>query len=89
MKSRRSHDWKKLVLVISDLHLGAGKQLRGRRNLLEDFHFDNELIDFLNYHSSDEYENKPVELVINGDFLDFLAVPYVEFFDDEFWSEEA
>jgi UDP-2,3-diacylglucosamine pyrophosphatase LpxH len=30
-----------------------------------------------------------VELVINGDFLDFLAVPYVEFFDDEFWSEEA
>lgn len=89
MKSRRSHDWKKLVLVISDLHLGAGKQLRGRRNLLEDFHFDSELIDFITFHASGEHEEKTVELVINGDFLDFLAVPYVEFFDDEFWSEEA
>lgn len=89
MKSRRSHDWKKLVLVISDLHLGAGKQLRGRRNLLEDFHFDGELIDFITFHATGEHEEKTVELVINGDFLDFLAVPYVEFFDDEFWSEEA
>lgn len=78
-----------MVLVISDLHLSAGKNIRGRRNFLEDFHFDRELIDFLIYHSSGLYEEKEVELVINGDFLDFLAVPYVEFFDDEFWSEKA
>jgi UDP-2,3-diacylglucosamine pyrophosphatase LpxH len=89
MKSHLSSNWKKMVLVISDLHLSAGKNIRGRRNFLEDFHFDRELIDFLIYHSSGLYEEKEVELVINGDFLDFLAVPYVEFFDDEFWSEKA
>jgi UDP-2,3-diacylglucosamine pyrophosphatase LpxH len=89
MKSHLSSNWKKMVLVISDLHLSAGKNIRGRRNFLEDFHFDRELIDFLVYHSSGLYEEKEVELVINGDFLDFLAVPYVEFFDDEFWSEKA
>lgn len=89
MKSHLSSNWKKMVLVISDLHLSAGKNIRGRRNFLEDFHFDRELIDFLVYHSSGLYEEKDVELVINGDFLDFLAVPYVEFFDDEFWSEKA
>jgi UDP-2,3-diacylglucosamine pyrophosphatase LpxH len=89
MKSHPKSDLKKLVLVISDLHLSAGKIIKGKRNLLEDFHYDNELIDFLNYYSNGDYENIEVELVINGDFLDFLAVPFVEFYDDEFWSETA
>jgi UDP-2,3-diacylglucosamine pyrophosphatase LpxH len=79
----------KVILVISDLHLSAGKMIKGKRNLLEDFHYDNELIDFLNYYCTGEYSNVEVELVINGDFFDFLAVPYVEFYDDEFWSEKA
>ena len=47
MKSHLKSDVKKVILVISDLHLSAGKMIKGRRNLLEDFHFDNELIDFL------------------------------------------
>ncbi|HLW57064.1 MAG TPA: metallophosphoesterase [Bacteriovoracaceae bacterium] len=89
MKSLQKDKIAKLILVISDLHLGAGKMYKGKRNLLEDFHYDNELIEFLNYYSSGEYSNTKVELVINGDFLDFLAVPYVEFYDDEFWSETA
>jgi UDP-2,3-diacylglucosamine pyrophosphatase LpxH len=89
MKSHLKSDLKKLILVISDLHLSAGKTIKGKRNLLEDFHYDNELVDFLNYYSSGDYENVEVELVINGDFLDFLAVPFVEFYDDEFWSETA
>lgn len=89
MKSHLKSDLKKLILVISDLHLSAGKTIKGKRNLLEDFHYDNELVDFLNYYSAGDYENVEVELVINGDFLDFLAVPYVEFYDDEFWSETA
>ncbi|MFP5386757.1 MAG: metallophosphoesterase [Bacteriovoracia bacterium] len=89
MKSHPLNNPKKVVLVISDLHLSAGKMIKGKRNLLEDFHYDNELIDFLNYYSSGEYKDIAVELVINGDFLDFLAVPYVEFYDDEFWSETA
>jgi UDP-2,3-diacylglucosamine pyrophosphatase LpxH len=89
MKSHQKNNVQKVVLVISDLHLSAGKMIKGKRNLLEDFHYDNELIDFLNYYSSGDYLEVNVELVINGDFLDFLAVPYVEFFDDEFWSETA
>lgn len=89
MKSHQKNNVKKVILVISDLHLSAGKMFKGKRNLLEDFHYDNELIDFLNYYCSGDYEQVEVELVINGDFLDFLAVPYVEFYDDEFWSETA
>lgn len=89
MKSHQKNNVAKVILVISDLHLGAGKMIRGKRNLLEDFHYDNELIDFLNYYSSGDYQQIPVELIINGDFLDFLAVPYVEFYDDEYWSEHA
>lgn len=89
MKSQHKDNIEKLILVISDLHLGAGKMYKGKRNLLEDFHYDNELIDFLTYFSTGHYAEIKVELVINGDFLDFLAVPYVEFYDDEFWSEKA
>lgn len=89
MKFHQKNNIQKLVLVISDLHLSAGKMIKGKRNLLEDFHYDNELIDFLDYYSSQDYQELNVELVINGDFLDFLAVPYVEFYDDEFWSETA
>lgn len=89
MKSHQKNNVQKVILVISDLHLSAGKMIKGKRNLLEDFHYDNELIDFLNYYCSGDYMEVEVELIINGDFLDFLAVPYVEFFDDEFWSEKA
>lgn len=89
MKSHQKNNVQKVVLVISDLHLSAGKTLKGKRNLLEDFHYDTELVDFLNYYCSGDYREVEVELVINGDFLDFLAVPFVEFFDDEFWSEKA
>lgn len=89
MKSHQKNNVEKVILVISDLHLSAGKMIKGKRNLLEDFHYDNELIEFLNYYSRGDYENVAVELVINGDFLDFLAVPYVQYYDDEFWSEKA
>lgn len=86
---RKSKKSKKCILVISDLHLGAGSEYKGRKNHLEDFHSDRELVDFFNYHCTGDYQSKEVEVIINGDFLDFLAVPFVPFFDDEFWSEEA
>lgn len=86
---RKNKKAKKLVLVISDLHLGAGDEVDGRKNKLEDFFSDKELVDFITYYSSGEYQNMPVELVINGDFVDLLAVPYVKYFDDEYWSEDA
>ena len=86
---KKTNKAKKIVLVISDLHLGAGAEFNGRQNPLEDFHSDKELVDFLNYYCSGDYQSKSVELVINGDFFDLLAVPMVPFFDDEYWSEKA
>jgi UDP-2,3-diacylglucosamine pyrophosphatase LpxH len=89
MRFLRKSSPSKTIIVISDIHLGAGAFVKSKRNFLEDFHYDKELVDFLKYYSSGVYQNSDVELVINGDLFDFLAVPYVEYFDDEFWSEEA
>lgn len=89
MKYPHKSNLKKTILVISDLHLGAGKMIRGRRNFLEDFFFDRELVEFIDYYNNGIYHDQDVELVINGDFLDLLAVPFVNYFDDEFWSEKA
>ena len=86
---KKSKKTKKLVLVISDLHLGAGDEVDGRINPLEDFYSDKELVDFFHYYSGGEYQSKEVELIINGDFLDFLAVPFVPQFDGDYWSEKA
>lgn len=89
MRFLRGHKAQKTIIVISDIHLGAGAYVNGMRNFLEDFHYDEEMVEFLEYFSTKEYEKKEVELVINGDLFDLLAVPFVEYFDDEFWSEEA
>lgn len=89
MKFLPKNEIKKTILVISDLHLGAGLIVGKRKNFLEDFHYDKELIEFIEYHGSLHYQEREVELIINGDFLDLLSVPFVPYFDDEFWSEEA
>ncbi|MFG1492143.1 metallophosphoesterase [Halobacteriovorax sp. ZH4_bin.1] len=89
MRFLRKNNSKKTIIVISDVHLGAGEYVDGVRNYLEDFHYDEELVDFLEYFSKEEYANKDVELIINGDFFDLLAVPYIKVYDDEFWSEES
>jgi UDP-2,3-diacylglucosamine pyrophosphatase LpxH len=89
MKFHQRNDITKTILVISDLHLGAGASVNNRKNFLEDFHYDKELIEFIEYHVSGQYLNREIELIINGDFFDLLAVPFVSYFDDEYWSEEA
>ena len=81
--------YEKTIIVLSDLHLGAGQYIDGKRNPLEDFHFDKELVNLFEYFSSGDYENAQVEIVFNGDFLDFLSTPFIQCFDDEFWSEES
>jgi UDP-2,3-diacylglucosamine pyrophosphatase LpxH len=86
---RKNKKLEKLILVISDLHLGAGAVVDGRRNALEDFQSDQELVDFFVYYSTGDYASVEVEIIINGDFLDLLAVPFVKCFDDEYWSEKA
>jgi UDP-2,3-diacylglucosamine pyrophosphatase LpxH len=68
---------KKLKLVISDLHLGRGRTLEGgATNPLEEFYFGQKLVEFLNYYSTGQYVDHEVELIINGDFLNFLQVDY-------------
>lgn len=89
MRFLRKDKVDKSIIVISDVHLGAGAIVNQRRNYLEDFHYDKELVDFLNYYSTGDYSNRDVKLIINGDLFDLLAVPFVKYYDDEFWSEDA
>lgn len=89
MKFQKETKTKKTILIISDLHLGAGLIINKRKNFLEDFYYDKELIEFIEYHGSMYYQEREVELIINGDFFDLLAVPFVPYFDDEYWSEKA
>src|SRR5262245_40770649 len=69
----------KLELVISDFHLSRGKWLKnGRRNPLEDFHQDERFKEMLDFYSSGKYSTWDVELVVNGDFFDPLAIVPVD-----------
>ncbi|MDP8254174.1 MAG: metallophosphoesterase [Candidatus Alcyoniella australis] len=64
-------------LIVSDFHLAAGpKGPDGRRNRLEDFFRDEQFIEFLDFFRSNQYAEREVELVFNGDFLNELLVPY-------------
>lgn len=68
---------KRIKLVISDLHLGRGRRVQGGQlNALEEFYYDAKLIEFIQYHTSGEFRDAEVELIINGDFLNFLQVDY-------------
>ena len=80
----------KLKFVVSDLHIGAGHRNNGG-NYLEDFTADEMLADFLRemqYES--ENDQREIELIINGDFLEFLQVPAVENYNpQEFYPASA
>lgn len=68
---------KKVKLVLSDLHLGKGRLLEdGGLNSLEEFYFSDKLVEFFQYYSTGAYRDYDVEVVINGDFLNFLQVDY-------------
>jgi UDP-2,3-diacylglucosamine pyrophosphatase LpxH len=72
-------DKKKIKLVVSDFHLGAGHRLKdGSLNILEDFFHDREFIEFLEYFSSGDYADAEVELIINGDFFNLLMIDFEE-----------
>ncbi len=68
---------KKIKLIISDLHLGKGrKTASGMINALEEFYFEDKLVEFIDFYSSGKFRDYEVELIINGDFLNFLQVDY-------------
>ncbi|OFZ00826.1 MAG: hypothetical protein A2Z97_02235 [Bdellovibrionales bacterium GWB1_52_6] len=82
----------KVKLIISDCHLSAGKFFEGRLNPHEDFKFDDEMVELFEFFSSSIYGDGPggaveVELFINGDFFDFLNVPYFGEFEDAITEE--
>jgi UDP-2,3-diacylglucosamine pyrophosphatase LpxH len=77
------------LLVVSDLHLSEGR-LRvepppggllppgaGKFSRNEDFFFDEQFARFLLWHQ-ERRRARPLHLVVNGDFLDFLQVIEVE-----------
>jgi len=71
----------KLKFVLSDLHLGAGFG-KEAGNALEDFAADQHLVHLLQQISGEsEQDKREVELIINGDFFEFLQVPAVDNYD--------
>lgn len=68
---------KKIKLVVSDLHLGAGRILEdGRLNLLEEFYFDERFAEFLHFYTAGAWADHQVELILNGDIFNFLQTDY-------------
>ncbi len=68
---------KKIKLILSDLHLGRGRLLHdGSMNTLEEFYFSDKLVEFIQYYSSGAYRDNDIEIIFNGDFLNFLQVDY-------------
>ncbi len=68
---------RRIKVIISDLHLGKGRLLSdGANNHLEEFFFSEKLVEFIHYYSSGTFRDSEVEIVINGDFLNFLQVDY-------------
>ena len=63
----------KYKLVVSDFHLGKGRHFPDKtQNILEDFIYDREFAEFLNYYRLGPYAEAEVELVLNGDILNLL-----------------
>lgn len=62
-------------LVVSDFHLGKGRYFRdGTQNILEDFVYDREFSEFLNFHRTGPFAEAEVELILNGDILNLLQI---------------
>ncbi|MFZ9594591.1 MAG: hypothetical protein ACO3A2_00750 [Bdellovibrionia bacterium] len=66
---------RKIKLVVSDFHLGKGRYFAdGTRNILEDFVYDREFAEFLDFYSSGEFAHAQVEVILNGDILNLLQM---------------
>ena len=66
---------RRIKLVVSDFHLGHGRTTPdGAVNSLEDFISDEAFADMLEFYRTGEYADAEVELVLNGDIFECLAV---------------
>lgn len=72
---------KKYKIIISDCHLSAGRFFEGRANPHEDFLHDDDMVCFFDHFSTGPYgthadgSSVEVELILNGDYFDYLNVP--------------
>jgi UDP-2,3-diacylglucosamine pyrophosphatase LpxH len=72
----------KFKIVVSDLHLSAGRVAEG--NPLEDFVSDQEFAAFLDGIAAEsDREGADVELIVNGDAFEMLQVPHADEFDPQ------
>ena len=77
MAEEKGPPTKKIKLILSDLHLGRGRLLDdGSMNSLEEFYYTEKLVEFIQYYSAGAYRDYDVEIIFNGDFLNFLQVDY-------------
>ena len=78
-----------ILIVVSDLHLGAGYYVGA--NKLEDFTSDSAFADLLQTIAQEsERAGRPVELIINGDFGEFLQSPNTPAFEaNQIYGVEA
>ncbi|RME83218.1 MAG: hypothetical protein D6775_08730 [Caldilineae bacterium] len=79
--SRKEDDMpRKAIIVISDTHIGAGGAPEGNR--LEDFISDAEFVDWLHdLVEESNRDNVEMDLVINGDWIEYLQIPDVKRFE--------
>ncbi len=63
-----------IKIVFSDVHLGTGEH-PGLANPYEDFRQDDRMAELIRHHAEDRFALIPVEIIINGDFMDLLKVP--------------
>lgn len=82
----------KVKVILSDCHLSAGRVFEGRLNPHEDFRFDEEMCQLFEFFSTGKYgevDGIPVEveLILAGDYLDYLNVPLRGEFEDAVTEE--
>lgn len=66
---------KKYKIVLSDFHMGAGRRLEdGQNNYLENFFFDQELVDLITYYTEGDWAKSDFELIFNGDVFEHAQV---------------
>jgi UDP-2,3-diacylglucosamine pyrophosphatase LpxH len=66
------------IIVVSDLHLGRGRNPRtGRYHRLEAFFYDDDFFHFCEYIVDDARQRQvPIKLVLNGDTFDLLRIDH-------------
>lgn len=66
---------KRRIFVVSDLHIGGGRITREGLNYREDFVYDEDFRDFLEYWTKESHGFEK-ELVLNGDIIDIIKSVY-------------